>query len=66
LGIGSVQSDNYAEYFNGLIDGVRISDVALELSQFLSIPEPTSPAHVAIGAVALVATLRRAAVGRRA
>jgi hypothetical protein len=36
LGIGNVQSGNYAEYFNGFIDEARISDVALAPSQFLN------------------------------
>ena len=35
LGIGSVQSDNYTEYFAGTIDEVRISDTALQPSEFL-------------------------------
>jgi hypothetical protein len=35
LGIGNVQSSNYSQYFNGLIDEVRISDQALPPSQFL-------------------------------
>jgi hypothetical protein len=35
LGIGSVQSDNYIEYFAGTIDEVRISDAALQPSEFL-------------------------------
>jgi hypothetical protein len=38
LGIGNVQSATYAEYFNGLIDEVRISDEALSPSQFLDYP----------------------------
>lgn len=42
LGIGDVQSDNIAyEYFNGFIDEVRISDVALSPSQFLNAPVMT-------------------------
>lgn len=36
IGIGNVQSGNYNEYFNGLIDEVRISDQALTPAQFLS------------------------------
>jgi hypothetical protein len=35
LSIGNVPSSNYFEYFNGLIDEVRISDKALAPSQFL-------------------------------
>ncbi len=43
IGIGNVQSGNYNEYFNGLIDEVRISNEALNPSQFLDakpVPEP--------------------------
>ena len=29
LGIGNVQSANYAEYFKGFIDEVRVSDTAV-------------------------------------
>jgi serine/threonine protein kinase len=36
LGIGSAQSSRYAQYFNGWIDEVRISDVALPPDQFLN------------------------------
>jgi hypothetical protein len=36
LGIGNIQSGNYDEHFNGLIDEVRISDQALPASQLLS------------------------------
>ncbi len=36
LGIGNVESDTYAEYFNGRIDDVRISDTALSPNQFLN------------------------------
>ena len=35
IGIGNTQSGNYSEYFDGLIDEVRISDVALAPSQLL-------------------------------
>lgn len=38
LGIGNVQSAHYAEYFNGYIDEVRISDAALAPGQFLNAP----------------------------
>jgi len=38
LGIGDVQSDNYQEHFDGLIDEVRISDAALPRTAFLSYP----------------------------
>jgi hypothetical protein len=36
LGIGNVQSANYAEYFKGFIDAVRVSDTALLPGQFLN------------------------------
>ena len=36
LGIGNVQSANYAEYFKGFIDEVRVSDTALLPTQFLN------------------------------
>ena len=36
LGIGDVQSPNYTEYFNGMIDEVRISDTALGPDQLLN------------------------------
>jgi hypothetical protein len=36
LGIGNVPSSNYVEYFNGLIDEVRLSDQALAPNQFLN------------------------------
>jgi hypothetical protein len=39
LGIGNVESANYNQYFDGLIDEVRISDQALAPSGFL--PEPS-------------------------
>jgi hypothetical protein len=46
LGIGNVQSGlQYVQYFNGLIDEVRISDLALAPSEFLDanpVPEPAS------------------------
>ena len=38
LGIGNLQSATYSEYFNGLIDEVRLSDQALSPSQLLSAP----------------------------
>jgi hypothetical protein len=46
LGIGDLQSTIEAEYFNGLIDEVRISDVALSPSQFLDAPQS---ANVSLG-----------------
>lgn len=36
LGIGNVQSANFAEYFKGFIDEARISDTALLPTQFLN------------------------------
>ena len=38
LGIGNVESSNYNEYFNGLIDEVRISDQALAQVSFWTSP----------------------------
>lgn len=38
LGIGNLQSASYNEYFNGLIDEVRLSDQALSPSQLLFAP----------------------------
>jgi hypothetical protein len=49
LGIGDVQSANYSEHFHGLIDEVRISDVALSPNALLA-PEPGSVALLAAGA----------------
>ena len=67
LGIGNVQSANYPQAFNGLIDEVRISDVALQPGQFLNasaVPgiDPagmTSALALLIGAVGLVERRRR-------
>jgi hypothetical protein len=43
LGIGNVESSTYSEYFDGLIDEVRISNAALAPSQLLdAVPEPAS------------------------
>ena len=44
LGIGNLQSGNYAEYFNGLIDEARISDKALSPDEFLIAPATPPPA----------------------
>ncbi len=38
LGIGNTESPNYSEYFDGLIDEVRISNQALKSDQFLDAP----------------------------
>jgi len=45
IGIGNVQSSNYNQYFEGIIDLVRISDTALSPDQFLN---TNSPPHVGI------------------
>ena len=55
LGIGNVQSGNYGEFFNGLIDEVRISDVALTPDQFLNVPEPSTLIFLSVGAISLLA-----------
>ncbi len=61
LGIGDVQSPNFGESFNGLIDEVRMSDQALTPSQFLdAVPEPSSAISLTcLGAAALLVCLRR-------
>jgi hypothetical protein len=43
LGIGNTQSASTSQYFNGLIDEVRISNVALLPSQFLDSPPNKAP-----------------------
>ena len=60
LGIGNVQSQNYLQYFDGLIDEVRISDRALLPSELL-VPEPSS----ALAAAALAAAAGASSRGRR-
>jgi hypothetical protein len=42
LGIGNVQSANYSQYFEGQIDEVRISNVALAPDQFLDAAPPVN------------------------
>ena len=67
IGIGSTQQGTINETFNGLIDEVRISDVALQPGQFLNaspVPEidpagMTSALALLIGAVGLVERRRR-------
>jgi len=48
LGIGSLQ-DGSGEYFHGLIDEVRISNVALSPSQFLDAPQSPSGSTITVG-----------------
>jgi hypothetical protein len=48
LGIGNTESSNYSEWFSGLIDEVRISNVALTPGQMLDAPEPSSCAAMAL------------------
>jgi hypothetical protein len=59
LGIGNTQSSNYSEYFDGFIDEVRISDVALSPSQLLSsVPEPAAFGIFLLGGAGLLARRR--------
>lgn len=61
LGIGNTQSGNYNEYFNGYIDEVRISDVALSPSQMLdAVPEPATFGVLATGMLSILLRRRRA------
>jgi hypothetical protein len=43
LGIANVQSSNYSDYFNGMLDEVRVSNTALSPNQFLSFPGGAAP-----------------------
>lgn len=53
--VGATHWNNNAEGFNGWIDEMRISDMALEPSQFtLYTPEPASLGLLLVGALALV------------
>ncbi len=55
LGIGDLQSNYGLEYFNGLIDEVRISDQALTPNQLLgAVPEPSSLVLLTIAAASLI------------
>jgi hypothetical protein len=49
------------EGFNGLIDEVRISDIARTVDQFVFVPEPSSSVLVGIGMLAVISRLRRRA-----
>ncbi len=57
LGIGAILRTNgtIGQGYAGLIDSVRISDVALTPSGFLPIPEPSTLVLLTIGAVGLIA-----------
>ena len=54
LGIGAILRNNgtVGQGFSGLIDSVRISDVALDPDEFLAIPEPGSLALLVLSAFA--------------
>jgi hypothetical protein len=52
LGIGSDQTGQYGQHLNGWLDEVRLSDTALDPSQFL-VPEPSALALFGCGAIAL-------------
>jgi len=58
LGIGDVQRAGN-QYFDGLIDEVRISDVALLPHQFLNIPEPSRALLSLLGLGAMLVRRRR-------
>jgi hypothetical protein len=60
LGIGSDQTGQYAEYLNGWLDEVRLSDTALDPSQFLT-PEPSPVGLAALGGAAALLLRRRRA-----
>jgi len=51
---------DFAAAFNGTLDEVRISDLALAPQQFLSAPEPAALAPIAAGLALLWAAARRA------
>jgi hypothetical protein len=58
VGIGCDQDTQYAEFFHGWLDDVRLSDVALQPSQMM-VPEPSSVALVVLGAGALAFSRKR-------
>ena len=51
--------DGHGDRFDGYIDDVRISNMALATSEFLQVPEPTSLVLLMVGAAAALATRRR-------
>lgn len=59
--IGAIDrgDDNFGQFFDGSIDEVRISDVALTPSEFLVIPEPAAAGLVVVGAVGMLGRRRR-------
>ncbi len=60
LGIGCDQTGQYGEYFNGWLDEVRLSNAALDPTQFLEpVPEPASALVYARGAAVLMISRRR-------
>ena len=66
VGIGNVESSVCNEYFNGLIDEVRISNTALSQGQLLNAPEPaTTGALVPTAMIALVRRKERKTGTRR-
>jgi len=60
IGIGNTPSANFPSWFDGKIDEVRISDVALDPSQFLNaaVPEPTSAVFLGIAGLCLLSRRR--------
>ena len=58
LGIGSDPTGEYGEFLNGWLDEVRLSDVALNPSQFL-IPEPSALSVACVGFITMCCCRRR-------
>jgi MSHA biogenesis protein MshQ len=55
LGFGNTEDANYFEYFDGLIDEIRMSNVALAPSQFLdSLPEPASMSLLGLAGICVL------------